>query len=244
MAYKVDLNCDVGEGVGNEAFLIPNISSCNIACGGHAGDLETMQTVVKLCKQYNVKAGAHPSFPDKENFGRQPMIMPHDALVSCVKAQIEDLIAVLKENEVPLYHIKPHGALYDMAAKDKSVAKAIIEVMQDYKHIHLYVPYNSVMEQLAIEANLSIIYEGFADRNYNKDLRLVSRALPNALIVDTDEMFTHVHRMVTQGKVKALSGEEVKIEAKTFCVHGDNPKAIELISALRENLIESGIEIG
>ncbi|AXT19845.1 5-oxoprolinase subunit PxpA [Flavobacteriaceae bacterium AU392] len=241
--FKVDLNCDVGEGVDNEAFLIPNISSCNIACGGHAGDTETMQTVVKLCKEYNVKAGAHPSFPDRENFGRKDMSMPHDDLVKSVKSQIEDLIVVLNENKVPLYHIKPHGALYDMAAKNETIAKAIIEVMQDYKEIHLYVPYNSVMERLAITAGLSIIYEGFADRNYNEDLRLVSRALPNALIIDEEEMFEHVYRMVTQEKVKTASGVEVKIKAQTFCVHGDNPKAIELIAALKTNLTKSGIEI-
>lgn len=241
--FRVDLNCDVGEGVGNEAFLIPNISSCNIACGGHAGDTEIMQTVVKLCKEYNVKAGAHPSFPDKENFGRKEMSMPHDALVNSIRSQIEDLIVVLKENKVPLYHIKPHGALYDMAAKNETIAKAIIEVMQDYKEIHLYVPYNSVTERLAIAAGLSIIYEGFADRNYNEDLRLVSRSLPNALIVDEEEMFEHVYRMVTQEKVKTASGVEVEIKAQTFCVHGDNPKAIELITALKANLIKSGIEI-
>lgn len=243
MAYQVDLNCDVGEGVGNEAFLIPNISSCNIACGGHAGDRATMDTVVKLCKQYNVKAGAHPSFPDKENFGRQSMHMEHDALVACIKEQIEALQNVLDENQVEMYHVKPHGALYDMASKDESTAKAIIEAMQDYKDKHLYVPYNSVTERLAIEAGLSIIYEGFADRNYNKDLTLVSRALPHAIITDADEMFEHVHRMVTEQKVRLPEGEEIAIEAKTFCVHGDNPKAIELISALRKNLIESGIEI-
>ncbi len=241
--FKVDINCDVGEGIGNEAFLIPNISSCNIACGGHAGDKATMQAVVKLCKTHGVKAGAHPSFPDKDNFGRKDMIMPHDELVSCVKEQITDLVAILNENQVALYHIKPHGALYDMAAKNETVAKAIVEVMQCYKKTHLYVPYNSVMERLAIKAGLSVIYEGFADRNYNEDLRLVSRTLPNAVILDPDEMFTHVHRMVTQKKVKTVSGVEAKIEAQTFCVHGDNPKAIELIQSLRDNLIQSGIEI-
>lgn len=241
--FKVDINCDVGEGIGNEAFLIPNISSCNIACGGHAGDEATMQTVVKLCKAHKVKAGAHPSFPDKENFGRKDMIMPHDALVSTIKTQIKNLEIILNEHEVPLYHIKPHGALYDMAAKNETVAKAIVEVMQEYKDIHLYVPYNSVMERLAIKAGLSIIYEGFADRNYNENLRLVSRALPNAVIIDSNEMFEHVHRMITQKKVKTLNGLEVGIEAQTFCVHGDNPKAIELINALRANLNNSGIEI-
>ena len=243
MIYKADLNCDVGEGVGNEAFLIPNISSCNIACGGHAGDECTMDTVVKLCKQYNVKAGAHPSFPDKENFGRQPMHMPHHELVDCIVEQIEALKQVLDNNEMELYHIKPHGALYDMASKDEATAKAIVEAMQGYKDKHLYVPYNSVTERLAIEAGLSIIYEGFADRNYNKDLTLVSRALSNAIITDPDEMFSHVHRMVIDKKVRLPNGEDIAIEAKTFCVHGDNPKAIELISALRANLIQSGIEI-
>lgn len=241
--YKIDINCDVGEGVGNEAFLIPNISSCNIACGGHAGDTKTMNMVVKLCKQYDVKAGAHPSFPDKENFGRQPMTMPHDELVSCIKQQIEDLKVVLKTNSVDLNHIKPHGALYDMAAKDEVIAKAIIEVMQDYRDTPLYLPYNSVMERLALQDGLSIIYEGFADRNYNKNLRLVSRALPKALITDSNEMFEHVYRMVTQKKVRTLGGEDVTIKAKTFCVHGDNPKAIELIAALKTNLTKSNIEI-
>ena len=240
----IDINVDVGEGINNEAELMPLISSCNIACGGHAGDTETMKQVVKLAKQYNVKVGAHPSFPDKEHFGRKPIDISCAALYTSIKSQIDDLMSVLREEQVRLNHIKPHGALYNLAAVDAKCASVVIEVMKSILlPIKLYVPYNSVIEKMALKNNILIKYEAFADRNYNADGTLVSRTELHALIEDSDEMFEHVFRMISSKKVKAISGKEIKILADTFCIHGDNPKAIDLIKNLSRRLQKNDIQI-
>jgi UPF0271 protein len=240
----IDINVDVGEGLKNEFQIMPYISSCNIACGGHAGDLETMRTVVKLAKQHQVKIGAHPSFPDKEHFGRKPMEITCAALYTSIKDQVDDLIVVLKEEQGRLHHVKPHGALYNLAAVDTKIAAVIIEVMKSFiLPIKLYVPYNSAIEKLAIENDIPIRYEAFADRNYNDDGTLVSRSENNALIKNSDQMFEHVYRMITSKKVKTISGSEIEMQADTFCIHGDNPKAVELIKDLINRLENHNILI-
>jgi len=240
----IDINVDVGEGINNEAELMPLISSCNIACGGHAGDTETMKQVVKLAKQYNVKVGAHPSFPDKEHFGRKPMDISCAALYTSIKGQVDNLMSVLREEQVRLNHIKPHGALYNLAAVDAKCASVVIEVMKSILlPIKLYVPYNSVIEKLALKNNILIKYEAFADRNYNADGTLVSRTKLHAVIEDPDEMFEHVFRMISSKKVKTIRGKEIKILADTFCIHGDNPKASDLIKNLSKRLQKNDIQI-
>jgi UPF0271 protein len=240
----IDINVDVGEGINNESVLMPIISSCNIACGGHAGDLETMKQVVKLAKEHNVKVGAHPSFPDKEHFGRKPMDISCAALYTSIKGQVDNLMSVLRDEQVRLNHIKPHGALYNLAAVDTKYASVVIEVMKSILlPIKLYVPYNSVIEKLALKNNLLIKYEAFADRNYNADGTLVSRTEIHALIEDSDEMFEHVFRMISSNKVKTISGKEIKILADTLCIHGDNPKAIDLIKSLSSRLQKEGVQI-
>ncbi|WP_248722701.1 5-oxoprolinase subunit PxpA [Seonamhaeicola sp. ML3] len=242
--FKIDINADVGEGLGNESMLMPYISSCNIACGGHAGDELTMREVVKLAKNSNVKIGAHPSFPDKENFGRVKMDISCAALYTSLKHQITDMLAVLEQEQATLHHIKPHGALYNLAAKDKKVANVIIEVVKSmHRPVQLYVPYKSVVAELAQENGLSITYEAFADRNYNPDLSLVSRNEDNALITDVDNMAEHVLNMILNKKLKTVSGEEQHIIAETICVHGDSPNAIQMVKKLNDHLRESEIRI-
>ena len=241
---SIDINADVGEGVNNESELVPLLSSCNIACGGHAGDEATMNEVVQIAKQHRVKIGAHPSYPDRVNFGREVVDMPCSALYSSIKSQIKSLMRVLREQHAQLHHVKPHGALYNVAAKDKRTAVVVIEAMKSIQMpLKLYVPFGSVIAELAQEENIPITYEAFADRNYNSDLSLVSRKLDNALITDPDQMFDHVFRMVTRQKVKSIDGVEVPIQAKTYCIHGDNPDAILLVKSLREKLVKSGIKI-
>ena len=244
MLQTIDINVDVGEGINNESQLMPFISSCNIACGGHAGNLQTMRTVVKLAKQYNVKIGAHPSFPDKENFGRQAIEISSAGLFKSIREQINGLMSVLRDENARIHHIKPHGALYNLAATKTSIATVIIEAMKSISlPIKLYVPYNSVVAELAIKENIPIVYEAFADRNYNDDLTLVSRNKKNAIISDSEELFNHVFRMITQRKVKTINGVEVKIIATTFCIHGDNPNAVNLIKDLNERLEKNHISI-
>lgn len=241
----IDINADVGEGFHIESELMPFISSCNVACGGHAGDMETMRQVVRLAKEYQVKIGAHPSFPDKENFGRKPIEMTFTALYTSMMDQINALIFVLKEEHARLHHIKPHGALYHLAAVDVNIAKVIIEVVKSFiLPIKLYVPYNSVIESLAIENDIPVVYEAFADRNYDEDGQLVSRSKNNALIDNSNQMFEHVFRMIASKKVKTISGAERDILADTFCIHGDHPNAVILIKDLKTRLAESGIQIG
>ena len=243
-AKFIDINVDVGEGIGNESILMPIISSCNIACGGHTGDEETMRMVVKLAAANNVKIGAHPSFPDKANFGRKPMDISCAALYTSIKGQIDDLMIILEEENARLNHVKPHGALYNLAAVDEKKASVIIEVMKNFiLPVKLYVPFKSIIEKMAIENNIPIRYEAFADRNYNEDGTLVSRNQNNALIYESEQMFYHVFRMISSQKVKTISGSEIKILADTFCIHGDNPKAVDLIQYLSKRMLEKGILI-
>jgi UPF0271 protein len=244
MTQNIDINSDVGEGIGNESQLMPYISSCNIACGGHAGNEETMKSAVQLAKKYKVKIGAHPSFPDKENFGRKVMEMPCVVLYKSIKVQVEDLMSILKEEHLALHHVKPHGALYNLAVTDERVANVIVEVMKSLGLlIKLYVPFGSKIADIAIENNVPITYEAFADRNYNTDLTLVSRQEKEALIEDEDVMFEHVFRMYTHGKVKVISGQEIPIKADTFCIHGDSPNAVNLIKNLKTRFEAQDINV-
>ena len=241
---SIDINADIGEGVGNEADLMPLLSSCNIACGGHAGDYESMRICVELAKQHRVKIGAHPSFPDKENFGRQIVDMSCAALYQTVKNQIKSLMNIVREEHAALHHIKPHGALYNLAAKDRTTAEVVVEVMKSiHLPLKLYVPYGSVISEVAIKEGVPIVYEVFADRNYNDDLSLVSRTKEKAVIHDADKMALHVQNMILYKKVTAVNGVEVPIKADTICIHGDNPEVLKLIKKLRQNLIDSGVKI-
>jgi UPF0271 protein len=240
----VDINADVGEGLNNEAQLMPYLSSCNIACGGHAGNKETMLNVVRIAKDHKVKIGAHPSYPDNHNFGRQIMEISCADLYTSLKQQIRSLMQVLRSEHATLHHVKPHGALYNLAAIDKKTAEVIIEVVKSIAlPIYLYVPYRSIIADLAQKEQIKITYEAFADRNYNADLTLVSRTQNNAIITNPDDVFTHVGRMIFEQKVKTISGVEVEIKADTFCVHGDNPEAINLLRKLTQKLQESKVLI-
>lgn len=241
---KIDINADVGEGLGNEASLMPYLSSCNIACGGHAGDFETMRTVVKLAKKHQVKIGAHPSFMDKLNFGRKVLdISPLD-LFDNLMSQVIDLNHIVEEEGMQLNHIKPHGALYNLAAKNKKTAKVILNVIQSFSQpLKLYAPYTSVIATLAEAKNIEVVFEGFADRNYNQDLSLVSRQKNNALITKKDAVFKHVFRMISEQKINTLNGVEVKLLADTVCVHSDTKKAEDILEYLYYNLKDNNIQI-
>ncbi|GAB4162220.1 MAG: 5-oxoprolinase subunit PxpA [Winogradskyella sp.] len=245
MNFKtIDINADVGEGLDNEAELMPYLSSCNIACGGHAGDKETMTSVVRLAKAYKVKIGAHPSFPDKANFGRELIDMPAAALYSSLKSQIRSLQQVLYSENVQLHHVKPHGALYNLVAKDEKTAKVIVEVIKSVAMpIKLYVPYNSVIAHLAEKEKIEITFEAFADRNYNKDLSLVSRKKEGAIIHENSKVLSHILSMIQQEKVSTIDGVEVPIKASTFCVHGDTKNALEILSFLTKELPKYNIKI-
>lgn len=240
----IDLNCDVGEGVGNEAQLLPMISSCNIACGGHAGDETSMRRILRLAKTHGVKAGAHPSYPDHENFGRISMKITEAALKLSIQEQLEGFYRIADEEGVTVHHIKPHGALYNDIARDESLADLFLDAAKEFLPGRiLYVPFGSIIAHKAIEAGITIWHEAFADRNYNKDLSLVSRKKVNAMITDPERMKEHVLRIVKEGMVETREGDRLPLKAQTFCVHGDTPNATSLLEQLIEELDKELIRI-
>ena len=240
----IDINADVGEGLANEADLMPFLSSCNIACGGHAGDIETMTEVVRLANKHYVKIGAHPSFPDKENFGRAIMKLSSTDLYNSLKAQIRSLQSVLQKEKAQLHHVKPHGALYNLAAKDEKTAKVIVEVVKRLElSLSIYAPFNSELARMAKQENIEVVFEAFADRNYNDDLSLVSRQNNDAVISDKIEVLNHILYMKNYEKVKTVKGAEVSLKASTFCVHGDTENALEILRFLNEELPKNNIKI-
>ncbi|MDA9968544.1 5-oxoprolinase subunit PxpA [Polaribacter sp.] len=240
----IAINCDVGEGVSNEHLLMPYISSCNIACGGHYGDVKTMDNTIAIAIENNVLIGAHPSFPDKENFGRKILKMTPEALQKSIESQLLLFKSRLDLVGAKMNHIKPHGALYNLITVDVATAKIFLKAIDKYaKSVFLYVPYNSVIARLAIEKNIRVVYEVFADRNYNSDLSLVSRNQENALITDAVAVFKHVVHMYQHQEVIAISGEKKPIIADTFCVHGDQEKALSILIYLSEHLKKQGIAI-
>jgi UPF0271 protein len=245
MSFKtVDINADVGEGLGNEALLMPYLSSCNIACGGHAGDAKTMTEVVRLAKDHKVKIGAHPSFPDVLNFGRAVMDISAADLYSSLKSQIRSLRQILHNENAQLHHIKPHGALYNLAAKDEKTARIIIEVVKSIAMpIQLYVPYNSVISKLAEQEKISVTFEAFADRNYEENLSLVSRKKEDAILQESSKILNHVLGMIYREKVTAINGVEVPIKASTFCVHGDTKNAFGILEFLSKELPKYNVKI-
>lgn len=245
MSFKtVDINADVGEGLDNEALLMPYLSSCNIACGGHAGNMETMTSVVRLAKKHKVKIGAHPSFPDKVNFGREIMKISAADLYSSLKSQIRNLQNALYRENAQLHHVKPHGALYNLVAKDEKTAKVIIEVIKSIAMpIQLYAPCGSVIAQLAKKERIDITFEAFADRNYNKDLSLVSRKKESAILLNNDKILNHILGIIHHEKVTAIDGVEVPIKASTFCVHGDTHNVLDILRFLTRELPNHNVKI-
>ena len=242
---KIDINADVGEGIGNEKQLLPYLSSCNIACGGHAGNKKTMRTVVNLAIANKVKIGAHPSFPDPANFGRQPMpFLSNNELLNAIKEQIQELANIVSSSGANLHHIKAHGALYNMAATNTEIAEVVIEAVSSIsKALRLVVPFKSVIETLALQNNRPIIYEAFADRNYNDDYTLVSRDNKKALLTQPESVFQQVYYIATTKNIKTLSGKVLPIKADTYCIHGDNKEAIAITKYVFNNLLERGIGI-
>ncbi|TVZ55905.1 UPF0271 protein [Lutibacter sp. Hel_I_33_5] len=234
---KIDINCDVGEGINNEHLLMPYISSCNISCGAHAGSIDTIDKVIALAKSNNVKIGAHPSFPDRENFGRKIMSISDADL----QQSIENQLILLKERaelqKVKVNHVKPHGALYNLIAVDEQKAELVVTSIKNvFENVKIYVPYNSKVEDVAKENGLEIVYEVFADRNYNDDLTLVSRNQVNAIIDKPNDVLNHVLKIVNEGKVKTVSGKEIVTKANTFCIHGDHKNSVSILEHLHQKM--------
>ena len=234
---QCDLNCDMGEGFGNDELIMPYITSANIACGYHAGDEKTMLQTILLAKKHNVNIGAHPSFLDRGNFGRTEMKFSPQEVYELVSKQIIFLQKIAAKNEAALHHVKPHGALYNMAAKEKALAKAIAHAVKDCdKNLVLYGLSNSFLISEAKAILLETASEVFADRTYQDDGGLTPRSQPNASIENIDEAIQQVLMMLNKGKVKTVSGKEISIVAETICIHGDGEHAVEFAKAIHSIL--------
>ncbi|MFY0627541.1 MAG: LamB/YcsF family protein [Reichenbachiella sp.] len=231
----IHINCDLGEGAGNDALIMPLISSCNVACGGHVGERASILETISLAKLNNVQVGAHPSYPDRSNFGREVLNIDSQKLYSSLKVQMQLVIDCAEEMEVSLSHIKPHGALYNEAARNIKIAQIILEAVNDVNGpCEIYAPYKSTIARLAIEKGLKVKYEAFVDRSYNDDLSLVSRINRNAMI-PLEHVISHISEMQNYGLVRTIHGNSVSLKADTFCIHGDNPLVVEILELLHQH---------
>lgn len=243
----IDLNCDLGEGFPSDALLMPFISSANIACGGHAGDDATMQHTVQLCLQHNVAIGAHPSYPDRAQFGRQDLLgrsVTYEQLPDMLAQQIHALAAVCALLGTRLHHVKPHGALYNRAAQDAVAAGEVCRAIQAIDPaLILYGQSGSEMECAAAAHGLPFVPEVFADRTYENNGLLRARSFPDALITDTDQCVRQVLQMVLEQQVTTISGGRITMRAGTVCLHGDGAHAVAFAKAIHTQLTHKGIII-
>ena len=246
---KVDLNSDLGEGFGNyeigsDEEIISNISSANIACGWHAGDSLIMEKTVKLAKNEGVAVGAHPGYLDMAGFGRRNLLVSAEELKTYVKYQLGALMAFAKSHGIEVEHVKPHGAMYNMAAKNYELAEAIAAAVYEVdRDIILLGLANSELIKAGEKIGLKVANEVFADRAYMPDGTLVPRSKDGAVIHDTETALKRVMKMVKEGRVETVDGTEIPIKADSICVHGDNPQSLEFVKNIRKALENDNIEI-
>lgn len=245
----IDLNCDLGESfgvhiVGQDEAILPLISSASIACGFHAGDPIHMQRTVALCRQHAVSVGAHPSFPDLQGFGRREMTMSPKEIYALVLYQLGALAGFTRAAGTSLKHVKPHGALYNMAARDAKLARAIACAVRDFDAgLVLFGLSQSELVNAGREQGLAVANEVFADRLYEADGTLTPRSEPHAVIESVDECAAQVLLIVQQGQVRSRSGELTPVVADTICLHGDRPDAATFARAVRKALDGAGIAV-
>jgi UPF0271 protein len=235
MNFKI--NCDLGEGMSNDAELMPYLDECNIACGGHFGDAQSMQSTINLAIKHNVLVGAHPSFPDTENFGRNIISISPDELFHSLYNQIHCFNKVCSQSNIKMNHIKLHGALYNLTCVDTQLAQLVLDVYKKFDlPFKLFLPYQSVIAEMAKD-KFQISFEAFIDRSYNANLSLVNRQRQGAIIVDPILACRQVESIVNNGFVTSIDGKIVKIKADTFCLHSDNPNALKLVQYLQNKCL-------
>jgi UPF0271 protein len=250
LKLQIDINCDLGEGygafkMGADAEIMPHITSANIACGFHAGDPITMAQTINVAKKNEVAVGAHPGYPDLLGFGRREMHLTSMEVKDYTIYQISALQGFAKVAGVGLQHVKPHGALYNTAAKDEETSEGIVEAVKAFDNrLIVLAPPKSVLAKVAVEAGLRVAYEFFADRAYNPDGSLVSRKQPNSLVEEAGKVVERVINVIAEKTVLAINDKVVNLgEVHTICVHGDTPTAVRLVEALKKGLVKAGIEV-
>ncbi len=244
MTTRIDFNCDLGEGCGDDAAIVPCISSASIATGGHAGDEASMREAIALCLRHGVAIGAHPSFVDREHFGRREWSLPIADIHALVRAQVEAIAALCAQAGARLAHVKPHGALYNLAARDAQVADAVAQAVRACDpRLRLYVLAGSRLVEAGRRLGLAVAEEVFAERGYAADGSLVPRGGPGAVVERLDDALDQVRGMLRSGRVRAVDDTAVPIRADTLCLHGDRPDAAAFATALRDALRAEGIAI-
>jgi 5-oxoprolinase (ATP-hydrolysing) subunit A len=232
----LDINCDLGEGLENDHLLMPYLNSCNIACGGHFGDEQTILAALNLAQIHQVKVGAHPSYPDQKNFGRNQMEIAEGELYISLLGQIQLFRDCCDELGLPLNHIKLHGALYNHASKDLATAELVCLLLnRHFPDTAIYGQSGSALCTQALAYQIPFLNEVFADRAYEADGSLVSRQKPDAVWTDPDRILKHVLEIVKFQRITAIDGTAFSVKADTICVHGDNPRAVEILKALRSH---------
>lgn len=242
---RIDLNCDLGEGCGNDAAIMPLISSANIACATHAGDEASMRATLRLCREHGVLAGAHPGYADREHFGRREMHLPMGAIADLVHGQLERLACIARDEGVTLVHVKPHGALYNQAAGDATLAAAIATAVREFDpRLVLVGLAGSELPRAGVRAGLRVSHEAFADRRYLADGRLANRGSAGAIIDAVGDAVQQALSIVLGGEVATLDGSRLALAAGTLCLHGDRVDAVEFARGLRHALESAGVAIG
>lgn len=241
----IDLNCDLGEGGGQDAELMPLITSANIACGAHAGDAATMRATVALAMRHGVAIGAHPGFADRANFGRVELALDAEAIAALVVEQVTRLQEIAQAAGAAVRHVKLHGALYNRVSRDRVLSEAVVRAVRaTERNPVLYVLAGSELERVARQSpDFTVVPEAFADRTYQRDGTLTPRQRPDALIHSPEAAAAQVRGIVREGLVRATDGADVRLRAGTICVHGDAPGAAAVLRALREELAADGIEL-
>jgi len=241
---RIDLNCDLGEGAGHDAELMPFVTSANIACGGHAGDAASMRAAVDLARRHGVAIGAHPGFADREHFGRREQPVTPAQARELVAAQVAALAAIARQAGARLAHVKPHGALYNQAAHDAALAAAVADAVREVNpELILFGLAGSHLLAAAQFRGQRAASEVFSDRTYQPDGSLTPRSRPDALIQEEDDAVAQVLRMVREGRVRALGGRDVAVRADTVCVHGDGPHAVAFARRLHAELARAGVTL-
>ncbi|MCG8373378.1 MAG: 5-oxoprolinase subunit PxpA [Balneolales bacterium] len=246
---SIDLNCDLGEwrapdGAEKDAQIMPFITSCNVACGGHIGDKESMKRTIETAKHNLVGIGAHPGYPDRDNFGRIVMNISSGELKNSLKKQISELVNLLEKAGEPLHHVKPHGALYNHAARDALTSKVILEAIRESGvQVPLYAQQGTVFSRLAEDFGFEVVCEVFADRAYEDDLSLRSRTLEGAILHKKEEVLAQIEQMVLNEEVITFSGNRLPIVAQTICLHSDTEGSIYLAKEIHEFLKSKDVAI-
>jgi len=246
---EININCDLGESsklhsTENDPLLLEIVNSANIACGYHAGDKPTMEQTIKISKKNAVSIGAHPSFNDRENFGRKRINLPSNEITKLIIDQINILFEIANKFRMKVTHVKPHGALNNMACEDYDLAKVISEsIIKANKDLIFLVPAGSQMEKAGKKLGMKIAAEIFADRNYEDNGNLVSRSKDNAMITDPEIAKKHVIKMVENQALNCYSGKQIPCEIDSVCVHGDGQSAVKTAKQIREGLIKAGVTL-